>query len=182
MLDINQVERMLKGFDENHFDDDDDDDELDDHDLGDLESELDSIVNAGGSKSASTAASSNQQNYFTEPPAPQYSTVPLKPTVIANSAPAPPARAPVYIPQPDYNTAPSIPSRETPKTPQLPQTSNSNAQKIAQIKQLQIEYKRAALKAKNDQDKNAALAHFKVSKVSVLGLFFITTNDNYLFH
>lgn len=37
---------------------------------------------------------------------------------------------------------------------------------IQKIKNLQIEYKRAALKAKTNNDKNAALTYLKVSKVS----------------
>ena len=58
---------------------------------------------------------------------------------------------------------------------------NSNAQKIAQIKQLQIEYKRAALKAKTDQDKTAALAHFKVSKVCFAVIFGLPCITNTIF-
>ncbi len=189
MLDITQVERMLKGFDDDRYNDDDDDD-LDDDDLGDLESELDSIVNAGGSgvsKSAATTSSSNQESYFAQlsqppPPAPSvFSSVPLKPQVFM--PPAPSSRAPpppVRIPEPDYNTAatPALPPR-----PEEPRAAppNSNAQKIAQIKQLQIEYKRAALKAKTDQDKTAALAHFKVSKVCFAVIFGLPCITNTIF-
>ncbi|KAH9391077.1 Coiled-coil and C2 domain-containing protein 1A [Tyrophagus putrescentiae] len=124
----------------------------------------------GGQPVNATTSSSNQENYFAQlsqppPPAPSaFSSVPLKPQVFM--PPAPSSRAPpppVRIPEPDYNTAatPALPPR-----PEAPRAAppNSNAQKIAQIKQLQIEYKRAALKAKTDQDKTAALAHFKVSK------------------
>lgn len=43
--------------------------------------------------------------------------------------------------------------------------SSENEENIAKIKKLQIEYKRAALKAKTNNDKNAALTYLKVSKV-----------------
>ena len=157
MMDISQIERMLNKFDSAP-------DSVDDHDLDidddDLESELHHIVGS----STARALSPQTVPFATGPSANQSFT--NKPTYVPT-----PFVAPVVPPRrPTPEMHQTLPQVVKPPAPVSQVTTDPKAQKMNQIKQLQVEYKRAALRAKTAGDKDAALAHMKVSKVCYCGL------------
>ena len=162
-MDISQIEQMLNNFDIDNLPYDDDND-------NDLLSELDDIVY---NSSRSKASHSN-------PMEPEISTSPKRPisSVSSNQTQIEPKqiKIPKVDAQYDINVAPldvqsQLPPSNMPHQTQLqekipfPNTSNQKEQQIAQIKQLQIEYKKSALKAKTSGDKESAIANLKISKV-----------------
>lgn len=159
--------------------------ESDDHDIddADLESELTHIVGTntltggsggGGGMSSEPiqkpTASLNQVQTFNE--SAYTSKAPQRPTFeshVVNTA------------QPSFQSTTSV-SAKTDIKPQILQATDQKAQQLTQIKQLQIEYKRAAVKAKTSGDKDAALAHLRISKVGFYDYYYmLKLNFNNLF-
>ena len=82
--------------------------------------------------------------------------------VLENPLPGP--RKKTRVPQP---TGPLVQEEILIKSKEPePSKPSVNEQNITKVKNLQIEYKRAALKAKTTGDKNAALTYLRVSKVN----------------
>jgi len=159
-MDFAQIEKMLN-FDIDAPDyDDEGENDIDD----DLESELANIVGKDSTRTSAARSPSPKAFAATSQthPVSESSFVPTpvkQPNIggIVSKSPAIPNASQKPIIESDVEVKPPV-----------RQTLDPKSQKIEQIKQLQVEYKKAAVKAKQDKNVAEALSHMKVSKVYLL--------------